>query len=226
MRGNTFVKEAFALEGIFDYSALVRCLENPDAINALKNRNPDDPDRDLEISVQNSERLRYCLSLVNDLQLQFGPILEDDLVDISVTSRDEFDQYCVGRPTFAVYSEALAREAKHDRIIKQAQVDTARINAAIAQAQLDRLYERPLEDNTTEVTTTKLIDEVAPATVTTNVNNTSLREVELAVEEYLFNERNSPSESTHNNNSATNKLDPPLPSSHHRTLVQIAIEPM
>ena len=82
MRGNTFVKEAFALEGIFNYSALVRCLENPDAINALRNRNPDDPDQDLEISVEIAERLRCCLSYINHLQMKFGPVSEDGLVDM------------------------------------------------------------------------------------------------------------------------------------------------
>ena len=137
LRHDRFIVGALKEKNITDYLQLVRLLESPDEINALKNWMGKDDEEAMDI--ETSERLRYCLSLINDLQLQFGPILEDELVDISTTSRDEFDQYCAGRPSFAVYSEALAGAAKHDRIIKQAQVDTARINAAIAQAQLDRL---------------------------------------------------------------------------------------
>jgi hypothetical protein len=146
MQGNSFVKNAFTMEGIFDYSALVRCLENPDAINALKNRNPDDPDRDLEISVEIAERLRCCLSYINHLQMKFGSVSEDGLVDISEKSYYAFDVFYVSRTPFVTYRDDLASEAKQKRELIAAQIQAAHdaaaasaVTAAAAQAQLDAL---------------------------------------------------------------------------------------
>ena len=81
LRGDRFIVNALKEKNITEYLQLVRLLENPDEVNALNNRTGKDDEE--EIDVRNSERLRYCLSLINDLQLQFGPILEDELVDIS-----------------------------------------------------------------------------------------------------------------------------------------------
>ena len=146
MQGNSFVKNAFTMEGIFNYSAIVRCLENPDAINALKNRNPDDPDRDLEISVEIAERLRCCLSYINHLQMKFGSVSEDGLVDISEKSYYAFDVFYVSRTPFVTYRDDLASEAKQKRELIAAQIQAAHdaaaasaVTAAAAQAQLDAL---------------------------------------------------------------------------------------
>jgi hypothetical protein len=96
LRHDRFIVGALKEKNITDYLQLVRLLESPDEINALKNWMGKDDEEAMDI--ETSDRLRYRLSLINDLQLQFGPILEDELVDISTTSRDEFDQYCAGRP--------------------------------------------------------------------------------------------------------------------------------
>eukprot|EP00984_Skeletonema_dohrnii_P018493 scaffold8653_cov87-Skeletonema_dohrnii-CCMP3373.AAC.1 len=41
MRGSSFVTRALSLSGISTYHDLVRLLDNPDEINALRNRNPE-----------------------------------------------------------------------------------------------------------------------------------------------------------------------------------------
>jgi hypothetical protein len=138
MRNFGFLDCALTQANITEYMDLVRLLEDPDAINALTTT--EDDGRVMNININMSERLRSCLSLVNDLQLAHGPITTSGLVDITRTSVTSFDNYCMGRPPFVDYSEAKAIAAQKERIIKDAEVEADTANAAAAQARAQNKY--------------------------------------------------------------------------------------
>ena len=107
MKASGFVTRALSISGISTYHDLVRLLDNPDEINALRNRNPDYHDEDGDpvpgqpewrlIHAGTADRFRYCRSFINVLQLKYGPVIDDGLVDFTTKDLDDFENFLSAR---------------------------------------------------------------------------------------------------------------------------------
>eukprot|EP00985_Skeletonema_marinoi_P024661 scaffold17373_cov121-Skeletonema_marinoi.AAC.1 len=125
MKASGFVTRALSISGISTYHDLVRLLDNPDEINALRNRNLDYHDEDGDpvpgqpewtlIHAGTADRFRYCRSFINVLQLKYGPVIDDGLVDFTTKNLDDFEDFLSARGPFVEYSEDRATVLLHQR---------------------------------------------------------------------------------------------------------------
>ena len=125
MRASSFITRALSLSGVSTYHDLVRLLDNPDEINALRNRNPEYLDEDGDpvpgqsewrtIHAGVADRFRYCRSFINVLQLKHGPVIDAGLVDFTTMDVDDFENFLAARGPFVEYSEDRAIVLLHLR---------------------------------------------------------------------------------------------------------------
>jgi len=158
-----YVQSVFVKENIKTWYDFQQFLNNPDEINAVKNRKGlevFEEEYDGKLSYFWWKRFKHALSYVNELQIEKGP-LNDGLVDIRGVDYNAFATFCDANPIFQAYSNDRARARRTER-----EAHTLRMKQLEAKLkQAEALRDQALfEAYRTKSTREKTNSEVSPST--------------------------------------------------------------
>jgi hypothetical protein len=125
MKGNFFVDAYLFETGITKYSDFARRIMNMDIINSLKVHEGEEDE--MTCTEDTLERLKACISYVNHIQMDWGPINEDGPADITKYDGDMFEGYYSMNIPFEAYDDKRAIERKERK-----QLQAARVQAIVS----------------------------------------------------------------------------------------------
>ena len=120
MKGNGFVHEYLREKQITTYVDFIRVIEDLNLVNSLKTREGQADER--VILESTAERLRGCLSFINHIQMDWGPINQDGPADITKYGADMFEGYYSMNIPFEAYDNQRAVEMKERKQLQAARI--------------------------------------------------------------------------------------------------------